>query len=139
MAKSRTPPLLLIVAGWAGAGEAQTRNPQALVDAQQAQVRGMIRPGCRPSADPEDIVVCGRRDDRGPQGPLPALPFAPEPGTIPAADRAGGEQRAAMANAQCIRLCPQPVQIDIIRIGTGAVSGAVTAIGQAVERLTDDE
>lgn len=131
MAKSRRPLLLLLALAWAGGAHAQPANPQALIEAQRDQVRGVVRPGCRPSDDPEDIVVCGRRDDRGPQGPLPALPYAPEPGSIPAADRAGGEQRAAMADAQCIRLCPQPVQIDIIR--------TLNAIEQAIVRLIDDE
>ena len=83
-------PLLVACAlAWSGAGDAQSADPQALVDAQRAQVRGMIRPGCRASDDPEDITVCGRRDDRGPRGPLPAIPFEPLPGTIPPGARAG--------------------------------------------------
>ena len=110
---------------WSGAGDAQAADPQALVEAQRAQVRGMIRPGCRTSDDPEDITVCGRRDDRGPRGPLPAIPYAPEPGTIAAGARAGGEQRAAMANDGCIQRCPQPVRVDII--------GAVRSIVRAIE------
>ena len=138
MAKSRTP-LLLIALAWAGTGQAQSVNPQALVDAQQQRVRNVVRPGCRPGDDPDDIVVCGRRDDRGPRGPLPALPYAPEPGSIRPADRAGGEQRDAMANDRCHRLCHQPVQVNVISIGPGGVTGALSAIGEAIQRLADDE
>jgi hypothetical protein len=137
MAKSRTPPLLLIALAWAGAANAQGADPRSLVEAQQAQVREIIRPGCRRN-DPDEITVCGRRDDRGPQGPLPALPYGPEPGGIPAGAQAGGEQRAAMAGDRCIRLCHQPVQINILAIGGRGVSGAVSAIGEAIGRLGDD-
>lgn len=137
MAKSRTP-LLSLALAWAAAAEGQTIDPQALVEAQRLQVRAIVRPGCRTSADPEEIIVCGRRDDRGPRGPLPALPYAPEPGSIPAGAQAGGEQRAAMANDRCLRLCHQPVQINIISIGAGGVSGAAAALGDAAERLGDD-
>lgn len=133
------PLLLPLALGWISAGQAQSVDPQALVQAQQQRVRGMIRPSCRVSDDPEDIVVCGRRDDRGPRGALPALPYAPEPGSIPDGARAGGEQRAALGNDRCIRLCHQPVQVNIIGIGAGGVSGAVGRIGETIERLGDDE
>ena len=128
MAKSSAPRLLLAALAWTGAGQAQSPDPQALIEAQRAQVRGMIRPRC--NVDPDEITVCGRRDDRGPRGPLPAIPYAPEPGAIRAGARAGGEQREAMANDQCIRLCSQPVQINIIR--------AIGDIARAVDNLADD-
>ena len=138
MAKSRTP-LLLLGLAWAGPVQAQAVNAQALVEAQQQRVRSVVRPGCRTSDDPEDIVVCGRRGDRGPQGPLPALPYAPDPGTIRPADRAGGEQRDAMTNDRCHRLCHQPVQVNIVSVGAGGTSGALSDIGEAIQRLGDDE
>jgi hypothetical protein len=128
MAKSRTRLPLLMVLAWSGAGQGQRPDPQVLVEAQSAQVRGMIRPRC--NVDPDEITVCGRRDDRGPRGPLPAIPYTPEPGTIRAGARAGGEQREAMANDQCIRLCPQPVQINII--------GTIGRIAEAIGNLSDD-
>lgn len=138
MAKSRTPLLVAAALTWSVTAQSQTVTPQGLVDAQRAQVRGMIRPGCRTSDDPEDITVCARRDDRGPRGPLPAIPYAPEPGTIPPGARAGGEQRAAMANDGCIQRCPQPLRINILGIGARGVSGAASAIGEAIETLSDD-
>lgn len=136
MAKSSAPLLVLIALARPGPGEAQTADPQAIVDAQRDQVRGMIRPRC--STDPEEITVCGRRDGRGPRGPLSVIPYAPDPGTIPPGARAGGEQRAAMANDGCIRLCSRPVQINILGIGAHGVSGAARAIGEAIENLSDD-
>jgi hypothetical protein len=132
-------PLLSLALAWAAAAHAQAIDPQALVEAQRQQVRGLVRPGCRTSADPEEIIVCGRRDDRGPRGPLPALPYAPEPGSIPAGAQAGGEQRAAMANDRCLRLCHQPVQVNVMRVGAGGAGGAAAAIGEAADRLRDDE
>ena len=129
MAKSRTPLLVLAALAWAGAGEAQGVDARALVEAQREQVRAVVNPGCR-AADPDEITVCGRRDDRGPRGPLPAIPYAPLPGTIPPGARAGGEQRAAIANDGCIQRCPQPLQLDII--------GAIRSIGRAVENSSDD-
>jgi hypothetical protein len=128
MAKSSAPRLLLAALAWSGGAHAQRPDPQALVEAQRAQVRGMIRPSC--NVDPDEITVCGRRDDRGPRGPLPAIPYTPDPGTIRAGARAGGEQREALANDQCIRLCSQPVQINII--------GAIGRIGEAIGNLSDD-
>lgn len=129
MAKSSAPLLVLLGLGWSAAGAAQPGSPPSLVEAQQARVRNMIRPRCV-SDDPEEITVCGRRDDRGPRGPLPAIPYAPEPGTIRADAQAGGEQRAALANEGCIQRCHQPVQIDII--------GAIGRIGEAITNLSDD-
>lgn len=137
MARSAVPPVLLMALAWSGAGHAQRADPQALVERQRDQVRAVVSPGCR-AADPDEIIVCGRRDDRGPRGALPALPYAPEPGTIPAGARAGGEQRAAMANDGCIQRCPQPLQINIIGIGARGISGAASAIGAAIENLSDD-
>jgi hypothetical protein len=87
-------------------------------------VRAVVNP-CRAGGDDDEITVCGRRNDRGPQGPLPAIPYAPLPGTIPPGAQAGGEQRAAMANERCIQRCPQPVRIDII--------GAVRSIRRVIE------
>lgn len=138
MTKSRTAPACFLAACllalWPAPAAAQTSDPAdpaALVEAQRREVRDVVSPRCRSNDDPEAIVVCGRRDDRGPQGPLSALPYAPEPGSIRPGDVAGGEQRAALANDRCLRLCAQPVQIDII--------GAVRGIGRAIERLRDDD
>lgn len=122
------PLLALPALWWAGASDAQSADPQALIAAQRAQVRDVVSPGCR-ADDPEEITVCGRRDDRGPRGPLPAIPYAPLPGTIPPGALAGGEQRAAMANERCVQRCPQPVQINII--------GALRSIGNAIENLRE--
>ena len=40
-------------------------DPQALIDAQRAELTEGARIGCRRSADPEEIVVCAARENRG--------------------------------------------------------------------------
>lgn len=129
MAKSSAPLLVLSGLAWSAMGVAQPATPQGLMDAQQARVRNMIRPRCG-SDDPEEITVCGRRDDRRPNGPLSAIPYAPMPGSIRPGAQAGGEQRAALVNEGCIQRCHQPVQIDVIR--------TIGRIGEAIGALSDD-
>jgi hypothetical protein len=99
------PLLVLPALAWATAGDAQTTNPQTMIDTQRDQVRTIVRPGC--NRDEEEITVCGRPDDRGPMGPLPAIPYPPEPGR-----RIRGE---SPTNFGCMRLCHQPLTIDIFR------------------------
>ena len=52
-----------------------------------------MRLDCPPAADDEEIIVCGSRAEDNDRHRLP-LAAQPQPG---AADRAGGEQRAALA------------------------------------------
>jgi hypothetical protein len=93
MTKSRTVLALLLSLVSAPAIALPAGADQAL-DAQRSGLRTMMRLDCPPAADDEEIVVCGSRDeDRRQRLPLAIAP-APR-----AADRAGGEQRAALAAA----------------------------------------
>lgn len=83
--------MALLIAFGGVACEAAAQEPAAAIEAQQAMVRAAVAADCDPTGDPDEIVVCGRRaDDRRHRLPLPLeRPAA-------AADRAGGEQLAAM-------------------------------------------
>lgn len=71
---------------------------------------------CRAQEDPDDIVVCGRRDpdDAGPTSLR--VPYEPEPGR-----RTPGEPK--FDGGGCMRLCHQPVQVDVVKVGRGIVKG----------------
>lgn len=92
MAKSRTAPWLVAALVAAPAG-AQSDEVDRAIAGQRAGLRAAMRLDCPPAGDDSEIVVCGSRaeDDRRHRLPLAGRP---PPG---AADRAGGEQRAAMA------------------------------------------
>ena len=83
---------MLLIAGWLGvaAAHAQPGAAEEAIAGQQALVRSVVRPDCGP-AEGDEIVVCGRREeDARHRLPLPVV-GPPNP-----ADRAGGEQLAAM-------------------------------------------
>jgi hypothetical protein len=89
-------------------------------DAVMARTRTFRR--CPRDGDSDDIVVCGRIDDSRMR-----VPYEPVPGEV---HRIAGDLptgRDAMAAGQCLRLCPQPVMIDLI--------GAVRTIVRGVDRL----
>jgi hypothetical protein len=86
--------LWLVAALVASAASAQQTTADQLIAEQREALRGALRIDCPPGADEAEIVVCGWRDRGSRQHRLP--PVATRPG---AADRAGGEQRAALANA----------------------------------------
>lgn len=100
------------------------------VEAQRAELRAVIRPECPPRGPDAEIVVCGRRDDQRYR-----LPPQIVPGSVPARDRTGGEQRAAMAaNDQRCTPIGRDQQcaggLDVIGIGFTVAR----AIGQALSR-----
>lgn len=75
-------------------------------DAVMADARSRRR--CPRGSNGEDIVVCGRADDQ-----TMRVPYEPVPGEVHhvAGDLpTGGE---AMAAGGCLRLCSQPVMVDI--------------------------
>ena len=90
---SRTPPLLLI-ALLAAPVNAQSSSAidQAIAD-QRTGLRAQLRLDCPRPEDDEEIVVCGSREEQDRRYRLPPVEGAPQG----AADRAGGEQRAALA------------------------------------------
>lgn len=115
--------------------QAQTTAPadaQAMIDAQRAELTERARIGCRRSADPELITVCGAREDRRYR-----VVDTVEPGEIRTAWRAGGEQLAAMSNDRCFRLCQSMVGVTLIDTGRGR--DATDFAAALLERLADDE
>jgi hypothetical protein len=114
-----TPTLLLALAA------AQQLNPEAAIAAQRAEVRTAMRIDCPPGGGDEDIVVCGR--GRGAGGEAYRVPFVAEPGRIarlPGEAPTGGD---ALAADRCLRLCPQPVMIDVV--------GAIRAVEHGLDRI----
>ena len=72
---------------------AQQLDAGGLVETQREALRTALRIACPPPEEEGEIVVCGTREERDRRHRLP-----PSPGAYPAAaDRAGGEQRAALA------------------------------------------
>lgn len=89
-------------------------------DAVMASARTLRR--CPRDGDGEDIVVCGRADDAAMR-----VPYEPVPGQVHhiAGDLPTG--RDALAAGACLRLCPQPVMVDVI--------GALNALGRGLDRI----
>jgi hypothetical protein len=128
MTKSRTA-LILFAAAWpaaafadppAATAEAALAAYDAEFDAVMAGARSPRR--CPRGADGEDIVVCGRADDAAMR-----VPYEPIPGEVRhiAGDLPSGP--GALAADGCLRLCPQPVMIDVI--------ATVRALARGVNRL----
>ena len=122
---SRTAPWLLLAAASTPAST-QAESVEEAIAAQRSTLRQTLRIECPPAQDEEEIVVCGSRaeEDARHRVPLPTVP-TPSP-----ADRAGGEQRAAMAidTSPCTTVGPNQRctrGIDMIGIGF-AVARAVT-------------
>lgn len=83
---------------------------------------------CTVPERPDELVVCARRPDAD---RLP-LPVEPEPGAPPVGETgAGRAQAAAAAGEACLRLCPQPVGIDVI--------GTAIKVTNALQRLIEGE
>jgi len=96
MTKSRTALSLhaALIPFLAPAGaNAQPVDPQAMIEAQQRELRASINPRCPTSTNPDEIVVCGRTNHERYRVPPQEVP-----GAIPNGDRSGGEQRAALNN-----------------------------------------
>lgn len=119
------PPLILIIAP--GALAAQSPTPEEAIEAQRAELREVVNQVCPPGVDPGDpnnVVVCGRRE----LYPRYRVPEAIAEGSR-LRETAGGEQRRAMAagGTACSTVGPMP---------TGCTSGLnVFAIGAGIARL----
>jgi hypothetical protein len=79
---------LLLAAAPVGA---QTAPADALVERQRAELRQALRLDCPQSGNDSEVIVCAIREPDRRERLTPILP------PRGAADRAGGEQRAAMA------------------------------------------
>lgn len=87
------------------------------------EIRGADAQGCADGGD--SILVCGRRGRREPRPQ-----FAPLPGAVPrlvAGEPPSGA--AALAGGGCIRLCHQPVKVDLI--------GTARTVARLVGRLLE--
>ena len=130
MAKSRMAGTLIAALLAAAPAPALAQSVDTLVAAQQDGIRGVVRPRCERSPDPEEIVVCGTRDDERYRVPPQLVP-----GSIPAGARAGGEQRAALAaNDQRCTPVGRNQQcnggLDVIGIGFTIARAIVQAIAR---------
>jgi hypothetical protein len=138
----RSLPLLLLAfaAAWPGAARAAPASP-AIVAA-PADPLGMVEAvrraaafravyeeaDCARDAATGEIFVCGRR----PRGAGMRIPWQPEPGArvrLIAGEAPGGP--AAMGAGGCLRLCQQPLMVDLI----GGNRSIVNAIGRGIDRL----
>ena len=130
MAKSRMAGTLRAALLAAAPAAALAQSVDTLVTAQQDGIRGVVRPHCERGPDPEEIVVCGTRDDERYRVPPQLVP-----GSIPAGARAGGEQRAALAgNDQRCTPVGRDQQcnggLDVIGIGFTIARAIVQAIAR---------
>jgi hypothetical protein len=94
MTKSRMA-IPALIAVWAVPAPAQSSFVEQRIEAQRSAMREALRLDCPPASeagDEEEIVVCGRRDDTRRYRVEPIVLASPQ-----GADRAGGEQRAALA------------------------------------------
>ena len=85
--------LLFALSAAAGPAYAQSPPLDEVMASQRSALRQAMRIDCPPASDDQEIIVCGSRAEDNDRHRLP-LASAPQPG---AADRAGGEQRAALA------------------------------------------
>jgi len=84
--------------------------------------RGPASLGCSNDPDSDAIIVCGRRPAVDPNR-LP-LPVEPEPGR-----RIRGEP--GVMGPDCMRLCHQPVQVDLI--------GAIPKVIEGIKKILDPD
>lgn len=130
MTKSRPTPLLWLAPALMLAGPAAAQSDMAtdLVEAQRTELRATMRPGCAPSGNDADIVVCARRDDD--RYRVPAGPVAEGSSR---AERAGGAQLAAMAANDADRCSPvgrhqQCGHVDFLGMGLMIVREVIAGI-----------
>lgn len=100
--------------------------PDPLGDiAREAARAGRGAGGCAREGDEATVVVCGQRAAGGAGGyRVPYVPVAGEVHHIAGELRTGGD---AMGADGCLRLCEQPLSIDII--------GAARTLGRGIGRL----
>ena len=111
----RTVPILILAAAnLASAGPAaatKTLTAEQAIERYREQYESVAELDCPTSSDPDEIVVCGRVGQRDPN----RLPFDPPrtPGAhLPGEGPSGMD---AMNADACLRLCPQPVRVDLIK------------------------
>ena len=93
MTKSRTALFALPALALAIPAPAQTVTADEAIAAQRNELRAAMRPVCRATEDPEEIVVCATRQDEGRYRVAPS----PVAAGSRSAELAGGAQLSAMA------------------------------------------
>jgi hypothetical protein len=115
MTLSRALPLFLIAAG-AGPAEADPITAEAAFKHYREQFQTLRELDC-PRGD--EIIVCGRSTGNGlriPYGPTPGEPVHLVAGEPPSG-------RNNLGISECVRSCPQPLQVDLI--GAARTAGKV--------------
>ena len=127
MTKSRIAPGLLLLSA-AGPAGAQAADIDSLIQARRGELRTALRLDCPPAGDDGEIVVCGNVEEDRRYRVDPTVQASPR-----GADRAGGEQRAALAidSSRCTAVgrdqrCTSG--LDVIGIGFAIAR----AVGQAL-------
>ena len=130
MPLSRMAITMLMVAG---ASPAPAFAQLAGADRAMNRYRQVFKPTAeidcpRPDDNSDAITVCGRRGETDPNRlPLPVRQGAGSPTRL----LPGEAPRATMNVGGCIRLCPQPVQVDLIK--------AVPAIVEGIKKILDPD
>lgn len=94
MTKSRMA-LMLLLAVLPNPASALPAGADQLIGTQRRSLRTLMRIECPSAEDPDEIVVCGSREEEDRRHRLPQATTA----SSSRASRAGGEQRAALAEA----------------------------------------
>jgi hypothetical protein len=111
---ARTALLLLIPAGLcAPAAAAEPLTAEAAIDHYREVFEPVEALDCPKPASPDEIVVCGRPEGSADPNRLP-LPPEREPGAPVALAGEAPTGKDALATASCLRLCYQPVMLNII-------------------------
>ena len=130
MTKSRSALGLLAVAmgAWPAPAAAENLTPEATIAAYNRQIHEMIETRansrrCAPETNEDAIVVCARTD-----GAAYRVPYDPPPGSR--RRLIAGEPpsaRDAMGGGGCLRLCEQPISVNVV--------SAIQGLGRGLDRL----
>ena len=126
MTLSRSGSWLLLAACSAGPAEAQIAVDYRLPPAAEPPLRTEFRPGCPPAPSPDEVIVCGRRED----DQFRVSPSEPEPGArhrlIAGEVPRGVDAMADGALSRCTTVGPNPqctqgldifgIAFDIVRL-----------------------
>lgn len=126
MSRSALP--LLLIAAWPAAAVAQ--EAPALVAAPADPLGEIALRGAWAGLDPTrcatsnaDVTVCGRRSGGGGV----RVPYEPEPG---ARVRPIAGEPPSMGNMGCLRLCEQPLMVDLVGGKRDFMNGIARGIGR---------
>ena len=120
--------MFLLVGTFPGPAFAQEAGAERAMTRYRQVFKPTAEIDCPRPDDPETITVCGRRPETDPNRlPLPVGPDAGSPTRL----LPGEAPRATMNVGGCMRLCPQPVQVDLIK--------AVPAVVEGIKKILDPD